>query len=158
MPALALSRTNFPFLSRAGSSAPLQWNHGRLYNLLLSSAVLRVSERGVSWCATCDMQQWPGTHATMCLPTSNALCAMHSSTSNATMRLFPSTDVKVPADVRLLSPADDVSALGSLWAATVDACEGEHSRRSLVFSQSEYDVSLCDLVHGQLDLVFYPQD
>ena len=158
MPALSLSRTNFPLLSRAGATASLEWNHGPLYNALLSSSVLRVSERGVSWCNTCDMQQAPQTHALLCLPASEALCAMHAELGNFSMRLFPTTTVNVPADVRMLSSPEDITALGSLWSAAIDGCEGVHSRRTLLFGQHSYDVSLCDLVHGQLDFMLYPQD
>lgn len=158
MPALQLSRTNFPFLSRAGATSALQWNHGPLYNALLSSSVLRISERGVSWCTTCDMQQSPQTHVLACLPTPDALCAVPPTPANSTIRLFPTSAVKVPADIRRLPAPDDVTVLGNLWAAAIDGCEGVHSRRTLIFAQKEYDVSLCDLVHGQLDFVFYPQD
>jgi hypothetical protein len=56
MPSIALSRSSFPFLTRAGGRASLKWNYGQMYNILLSSTMLRVGERGVSWCMTCDLQ------------------------------------------------------------------------------------------------------
>lgn len=72
---------------------------------------------------------------------------MKTGLGNSTIRLFPTTEVNVPADVRMLSTPEDATALGRLWAAAIDGCEGVHSRRSLVFQMHEYDISLCDLVH-----------
>jgi len=160
MPGLTLSRTSHPFLTRAGWRAPLQWNHGPLYNALLSSALVRVGERGVSWCATCDMptdgfgfagQRIP------CLPAADALCAAPFPALNATLVLFPSARVRVPADLDGFARADAATALGGLWTAVQDSCLTAESNRALVFGSREYDVSLCDLLHGKLDFVWYPQ-
>ena len=160
MPGLTLSRTSYPFLTRAGWRAPLQWNHGPLFNALLSSAVLRIGERGVSWCANCDMptdgflfagQRIP------CLPAADALCAAPFPALNTTLVLFPSARVRVPADLDSFAAADAATALGGLWAAVQDSCQSAESSRELVFGSRDYDVSLCDLMHGNLDFVWYPQ-
>lgn len=160
MPGLTLSRTSFPFLTRAGWRAPLQWNHGPLYNALLSSALLRVGERGVSWCATCDMptdgflfagQRIP------CVPAADALCAAPFPALNTTLVLFPSARVRIPADLDSFAAADSATALGGLWSAVQDSCVTAESNRALVFGDRDYDVSLCDLLHGKLDFVWYPQ-
>lgn len=160
MPGLTLSRTSYPFLTRAGWRAPLQWNHGPLYNALLSSAVLRIGERGVWWCANCDMptdgflfagQRIP------CLPAADALCAAPFPALNTTLVLFPSARVRIPADLDSFAAADSATALGGLWAAVQDSCQSAESSRELVFGDRDYDVSLCDLMHGNLDFVWYPQ-
>ena len=164
MPALTLSRTSFPFLTRSGSRAPLEWTHGPLFNALLGSSVLRVGERGVSWCATCDMTT-PGWGAAAervpCLPTPDALCAAQIPSLNASLVFFPSARVRIPADMQAFASgyaAPDMSTtLGGLWAAVQHSCDGSPSNRVLVFDQREYAVSLCDIVHGRLDFVLYPQ-
>lgn len=160
MPELTLSRTSFPFLTRPGWRAPLQWTHGPLYNVLLSSSVLRVGERGVSWCATCDLptagfgaagQRMP------CLPAPDALCAAPFPALNTSLLLFPSGHVRVPAE-RVLAQRVSASAALGLWAAVQDSCHAAESNRALVFGDRQHDVSLCDLVHGKLDFVWYPQE
>ena len=164
MPALTLSRTSFPFLTRSGWRAPLEWTHGPLFNALLGSSVLRVGERGVSWCATCDMTT-PGWGAAAervpCLPTPDALCAARIPSLNASLVFFPSAHVRIPADMeafaRGYAAPDTGTTLGGLWAAVQHSCDGSSSNRVLVFDQREYAVSLCDLVHGRLDFVLYPQ-
>jgi hypothetical protein len=164
MPALTLSRTSFPFLTRSGWRAPLEWTHGPLFTALLGSSVLRVGERGVSWCATCDMTT-PGWGAAAervpCLPTPDALCAARIPSLNASLVFFPSAHVRIPADMeafaRGYAAPDTGTTLGGLWAAVQHSCDGSPSNRVLVFDQREYAVSLCDLVHGRLDFVLYPQ-
>jgi hypothetical protein len=96
MPGLPLSRMSFPFLTRPGWRAPLQWNHGPLYNVLLSSAVLRVGERGVSWCATCDLPTdgFGAAGARMpCIPAPDALCAAPFPALNTSLLLYPSAQI-----------------------------------------------------------------
>jgi hypothetical protein len=160
MPTLALSRSSFPYLSRAAGTA-LQWNNGPLYNALLSSVLLRVSDRGISWCTTCDMPtdvfEVSGRERAQvpCLPTNDALCAVPNGPGNATLRLFPSTRVIVSAESR--AAPDVATALGRLWSAVAGGCQGVESRRALVFGHHQYDVSLCDLVHDQFEFVLYPQ-
>ena len=164
MPALTLSRTSFPFLTRSGWRAPLEWTHGPLFTALLGSSVLRVGERGVSWCATCDMPT-PGWGAAAervpCLPAPDALCAAQIPSLNASLVFFPSAHVRIPADMQAFARGyaapDPSTPLGGLWAAAQHACDGGPSNRELVFAQREYAVSLCDLVHGRLDFVLYPQ-
>ena len=166
MPALTLSRTSFPFLTRSGWRAPLEWTHGPLFNALLGSSVLRVGERGVSWCATCEMPaaewaewaewaDWDAAERVPCLPTPGALCAAQISSLNASLVFFPGAAVRVAAAP--LAAGAEASPLGALWTAAQRSCYGSASMRDIVFDQREHAVSLCDLVHGRLDFVLYPQ-
>lgn len=90
-----------------------------------------------------------------CLPTRDALCAVPVGPANATLRLFPSSRVEVPAG-QSTAPST-ATALGALWTAVAGGCQGVESRRALVFSHNEYDVSLCDIVHDKFEFVLYPQ-
>jgi|LauGreDrversion4_2_1035121.scaffolds.fasta_scaffold00689_19 hypothetical protein len=157
MPALTLSRTSFPFLTRSGWRAPLEWTHGPLFNALLGSSVLRVGERGVAWCATCEMPatEWAAAERVPCLPAPDALCAAQISSLNASLVFFPSAAVRVAAAP--LAAGAEASPLGALWTAAQHSCYGGVSMRDIVFDQREHAVSLCDLVHGRLDFVLYPQ-
>ena len=53
--------------------------------------------------------------------------------SLSVMRLFPSTQVLVPADMRVLSTPDDSTNAGKLWTAVAKGCQGAESSRSVVF-------------------------
>jgi hypothetical protein len=64
--------------------------------VLLSIAVLRVGERGVSWCATCDLPTdcfgAAGAHMP-CIPARDALCAAPFPALNTSLLLFPSAQI-----------------------------------------------------------------
>jgi hypothetical protein len=90
-----------------------------------------------------------------CLPAPDALCAAQISSLNARLVFFPSAAVRVAAAP--LAAGAEASPLGALWTAAQHSCYGGVSMRDIVFDQREHAVSLCDLVHGRLDFVLYPQ-
>ena len=161
MPSISLSRSNFPFLTRTNWRTSIQWSHGELYSALLSSSFVRVSERGIWWCVTCQLPTdfWMDKPERLpCVPAHDVLCEVSASANySSVMRLFPSTHVLVPADMRVLSTPDDSTNAGKLWTAVAKGYQGAESSRFVVFGNFNYDVSLCDLVHSKLDFVFYPQ-
>lgn len=175
MPSVKLSRTSFPFLVRSGERDPLQWNYGPLYNILLSTDVVRVSESGVSWCVTCDLHKnsfWSAAatragrlgsdlfgsqpawySAFSCAPVHDALCAVSIDARDERMLLFPSSLVRMPVDSgRLLIPSQLQGVL-----ARASTCGGEDSNRQLTFDAVGYEVSLCDLVHNKFQFVLFPE-
>ena len=77
---------------------------------------------------------------------------------NTSLLLFPSAHVRIPAYLASFAAPDMSTALGGLWADVQDSCQASESNQVLVFGDREYDVSLCDLVHGRLDFVWYPQE
>jgi len=159
MPALALSHTSFPFLSSQGR-APLQWTHGSLFRAQLGSSTLRVGDRGVGWCATCELPvaewaDWPHPRKRLpCPPAPGALCAARVASLNASLVLFPSAAVRVAAAPLAATPPMDAS--GALWDAAQRSCASGESNRELVLEQRAHAVSLCDLVHDRFDFVLHP--
>jgi hypothetical protein len=174
MPSVTLSRTSFPFLVSSGARAPLQWNYGPLFNVLLTTESVRVSEAGVSWCDTCELHKsgfWSATArrasevwgdvfgsaaewypAFACEPVHNALCAS-AGERNESVWLFPSSAVRTPVDrAQLLLP----EALRGVLARA-SSCAGKDSNRQLSFEPMGYEASLCDLVHNKLQFVFFPE-
>ncbi len=178
MPSVTLSHNSFPFLVRSGSRTPLQWNYGPLYNVLLSTDIVRVSESGISWCVNCELHlnrffnmmprrltewaaqpEWYPSFA--CAPVLNALCAVgervqgfdgiHAVDENTDrMLLFPSSTVRMSS--RVLFPESLREKL-----APSSACKGLESNRQLVFGVVAYEVSLCDLVHNKFQFVVFPE-
>lgn len=175
MPSVTLSRTSFPFLVSSGTRSPLQWNYGPLYNILLSSDVLRVSESGVSWCVTCELHKnafwsaaaaragepWTSVFASSaawypafaCAPVLDALCAAPIDGRAESMLLFPSSAVRMPVDsAQLLIPPQLKDVLES-----ASTCADKDSNRQLSFEAVPYEVSLCDLVHNKFQFVLFPE-
>jgi hypothetical protein len=170
MPSVTLSRTSFPFLVSSGARAPLQWNYGPLFNVLLTTESVRVSEAGVAWCDTCELHKsgfWSATARSAsvfgseaewypefaCDPVPDALCATPASEQHESVRLFPSSEVRTPADgAQLLLPA---ALRGVLERAS--SCAGKESGRQLSFEAMGYEASLCDLVHNKLQFVLFPE-
>jgi len=163
MPSVTLSRTGFPFLVSSGARAPLQWHYGPLFNVLLTTESVRVSDAGVAWCDTCELHKsgfWSAAARRVtvfgsaewfpdfaCDPVPDALCASPG------VRLFPSSEVRTPANAaQLLLPA---ALRGELERAS--SCAGKESGRQLVFEPMGYEVSLCDLVHNKLQFVLFPE-
>jgi hypothetical protein len=162
MPSLAIALSRFPYICSSSSGAVLEWGHGYLYNAVLSSAVLRVGARGVRWCQTCVLAEAPRVADSVandgragvipCHAVRGALCT--ATFLNESVRLFPVAQATVSAQA--LHWQDP--ALAALAGAGAAGCAGEASSRALVFNNgSGYDVSLCDLVHGGLEVAFYPQ-
>jgi hypothetical protein len=168
MPSLVISQSNFPYVSSGGVA--LEWGHGQLYNAVLGSSVVRVGSRGVRWCQTCSLSDAPDARLEQandfndlnqlnraqagvlaCKPVLGALCAAEA--SNASVRLFPVSQASVAAESFRFRDA----RLAALANAGAGACASSESARAIIFNASGYDVSLCDLVHGSVEIAFYPQ-
>ena len=168
MPSLVISQSNFPYVSSGGVA--LEWGHGQLYNAVLGSSVVRVGSRGVRWCQTCSLSDAPDARREQandfndlnqlnraqagvlaCKPVLGALCAAEA--FNASVRLFPVSQASVAAESFRFRDA----RLAALANAGAGACASSESARAIIFNASGYDVSLCDLVHGSVEIAFYPQ-
>lgn len=154
MPFFPLALDTFPLLVSATSRQPLQWNIGPMYTMLLSSKYVRISEQGVQWCTLCKapavtLSQFPSLQfltqmgrwqkSFVCVPTPEALCASNSNdTENIT--LFPTKTVYVALEKHFFG---DVKY----------ACNAQTANRNIATVHKDYQVSLCDIVHGQLEFV-----
>jgi hypothetical protein len=154
MPSMSLALHSFPLLTSATSRMPLQWNHGPMYNVLLTSRYVRISELGIQWCTMCgapalDMSGLPllrfltgmgGWHSSLpCVPTHDAFCrTMH--TADKAVTLFPTDHV-------------DVAMKQNVFADALHACHSQTSNRNIATMNYDYQVSLCDIVHSKLEFV-----
>jgi len=143
MPWLPLGLKSFPVLTSAVTGTPLEWNHGPMYNLLLTSSYVRISELGIQWSVLCGLPANAGgigwSSATPCVPVRDAFCLALTSPG---VPMFPTDRVEVAAG----SPQ---SALFGSEAA----CNAQTANRALVLRGAGYQVSLCDLVDSKLDFL-----
>jgi hypothetical protein len=154
MPCMSLALHSFPLLTSATSRMPLEWNHGPMHNVLLTSRYVRISELGIQWCTLCgkpalDMSRLPvlrfwtgmrGWHSSLpCVPTHDAFCRT-THTADKAVTLFPTDRV-------------DVALKQNVFADALHACHSQTANRNIATMNYDYQVSLCDIVHSKLDFV-----
>ena len=151
---MSLALQSFPLLISATSRMPLEWNHGPMYEVLLTSRYVRISELGIQWCVLCgpvalNMSAFPplklfsGMHgwssSLPCAPAQNALCRATGEADSA-ITLFPTLRVDVPL-------AHNVFVEG------MHMCDSHTANRHIADINTGYQVSLCDLIDSKLDFV-----
>jgi hypothetical protein len=144
MPWLSLALKSFPFLTSAATGVPIEWNHGPMYNVLLTSTYVRINELGIQWSSLCNPSDFsagaPGwSLAVPCEPVRDAFCLTR--TSPAAL-MFPTNAVELLAG----------AALPSELQSNVE-CNSQTSNRVLMLGDGGYQVSLCDLMDRKLDVV-----
>ena len=144
MPWLSLSLKSFPFLTSAATGTYLEWNHGPMYNILLTSTYVRVNELGIQWSSLCSLPAprlyGPGwSPAVQCVPVQDAFCITQTSPA---VPLFPTNIVELMPGGAL--PAELQSSV---------TCNPQTANRALVLGDGGYQVSLCDLIDRKLDVV-----
>lgn len=123
----------------------LPWNYGHLFTLRLSANFVRVSPRGVQFSsmATLSLQVAGGNWTRQsCEPTSNALCR-----EGPGLVLFPDTVVDVPYDYSQIWPSKFMERFPT------GACKAGDSGRAIAPADRQYEVSLCDLMQANLDVI-----
>jgi len=144
MPWLSLALKSFPFLTSAATGVPIEWNHGPMYNVLLTSTYVRINELGIQWSSLCSPSDFIAgasgwSSAVPCEPVRNAFCLTR--TSPAAL-MFPTNAVELLAG----------SALPSELQSNVE-CNSQTANRVLMLGDGGYQVSLCDLIDRKLDVV-----
>jgi len=139
MPFFPLALDSFPLLVSATSRQGLDWNKGPMYTVLLSSKYVRISEQGVQWCTLCKTPAMQWQNSFVCVPTQGALCASNSNSPNL-ITMFPTDTVYVAPERNFL---DDVK----------HACHAQTANRNIATAHKDYQVSLCDIVHGKLEFL-----
>jgi hypothetical protein len=151
---MTLAMNSFPFLVSATSRVPVEWNFGPLFNVLITSRYVRINELGIQWCVLCglpaldlsrfeELQFLTRTHgwkkSGSCLPTHDAFCRTPS-TADIQLIFFPTRRV-------------DVAIQHNAFAKNLQACHVQTANRNIIASNTNYEVSLCDIVHSKLDFV-----
>ena len=131
-------------LTSAVTGTPLEWNHGPMYNVLLTSSYVRISELGIQWSVLCslpasDARGIGWSTALPCVPARDAFCLALASPG---VPVFPTDRVEVVAG----------SPQPSMFGSSI-ACNAQTAKRAFVLVGAGYQVSLCDLVDSKLDFL-----
>eukprot|EP00960_Hanusia_phi_P064516 765814-Hanusia_phi.AAC.7 len=114
------------------------WVRGDLHQIVRSSTGVRLNERGVQVIrspstVTVEWKTLP------CLPDPSSLC-----TTEDGGRFFPIDSVNVSGNASAVA--------GGMRSIAEVGCSSTAAKRTLVFPSSRYDVSVCDVVDGRLDV------
>lgn len=158
MPSFISVQTNtHPFLQLDGSDAPAKWNEGRLYRIGLLSRFVRVNPRGVQYrVAQGDVFVHPSKswwRSAACALVAEGMCEQRGR-GGAGMLVFPSSKVDIPDNLQLLTGYEEIEYLREIVSSN-RTCMEPHANRELVLRdpRNRYELSLCDLMENELDVV-----
>ena len=143
MPFIEILPNSYLHLVLADEHKPLAWDYGRIFNLMTSSKLVRITARGMQF--TDISPRIVGTATWNSIPCGvrpQALCE-----HNATLMFFPNGAVDIPPDSRHIQNS---------YTQTFPrgACTNPQSNRLMRVNDNRYEVSLCDLVDANLDIVY----
>ena len=150
MTILSIRDDKYPHLVFINEQGPYEWNSGFIYSLLLESAFVRINSRGMQSVSMepenniLDSSKWK---KAWCTPTESALCRFEK--GNTKMMVFPSGQVDIPDNF------DSLTINGHEYLDSMNGppCTYMHSNRLIVKNDAEYEISLCDLLNGNLDMI-----
>jgi len=135
IPFLSIQDGTFPFICFGESSVAKSWAHGEIYNLRMASVMLRLTTRGMQFSSRerLDRDSLSAWHNTECDSNMQALC------------------------VESISGNEMMNAMGSSYLDRFPhdtACNSSHTGRIRSLTDTTYDLSLCDLLDANLDIIF----
>ena len=135
-----------PYLVFDSDAGPLEWSHGTLLALRLGARFMRITPRGmhVSQHMALDIKTHHDFHGTDCTPSRTALCEE----SDSRMLFFSTGAVDLPDDWRTLYPNEFVQRFPN-----GSSCSSAYTGRMIRTTDTQYEVSLCDLMDSNLDVV-----
>lgn len=125
---IALDQTSAPYL-RTWDGRPIDWSVGPIAALTDTSLALRVSSRGMHFY---DHDVRPAAIGEPCTRSAVALCALRGGSL-----VFPELDPP------------------RYSAINASRCGTESAGRAVIANTSIYDISVCDLFQGQLDVIYW---
>lgn len=127
----------------------LPWEYGRMFGMRLTSHYIRVTARGIQFSTSSALSSlrnvsslgWEST--SLCLPAPDALCR-----EGPGLLFFPDAVVDVPYDFAQIPPNSVLARFPN-----GSSCQRRASRRVLNPTDTQYEVSLCDLLDSNLDVL-----
>lgn len=154
MPFIPVRSDAFPNLYEAASNQKINWNSGFMYSVQISSSIVKINKDRIQWYEYGTFNPSSLWRKMECEPTHNAFCRIVQDSPPSSVLVFPSGVVDVPVDLHQLRLPDEFSEFmrsgGGLH------CDAPTSNRMLSFTDNSYDISMCDLVDGNLELVLEP--
>lgn len=152
MPEISISDKIFPNMHTSDGFTKLRWNSGLMYAVQLTASFIRVDSNSIQWHFYGSFHTSSLWTPLTCTPARDAFCELKQ--DNASVLLFPSETVDMPVDARdLVFPPD----FKRFWESSGGLlCNSKTSRRQLSYADTRYEISMCDLVDSDLEVVLVP--
>lgn len=143
IPFYSIQQDSHPFLVLSDNNGPKSWDYGQLFQLRLTSHYMRLTARGLQFSTMSKAAKFamPWTAVVSCTPTQHALCR-----EGPGLVYFPDNVVDMPYDLSVI-PKNSV-----LSYFPHGTCQG-YSGRHITVDDVQYEVSLCDLVDANMDIL-----
>ena len=163
MPFISINDNSHPHLVFDGNENVVPWNSGELQEIGLCSQFMRITARGLHYPSYSSNHRWLWEGAdtvgsdwtvTTCTPFPGALCEEKAGNGNS-MLFFPSGVVDLPDDLGIWKNAitDQPKYVQELLNNNA-TCTHSTSGREINSVDTRYELSLCDLLDNNLDIVF----
>jgi len=144
----------FPNLHAASDNTKIEWDFGLMYAIQMTASFIRIDADQIQWYDYGRFHASPLWTPVACEPARNAFCSIVEDKTPASVLVFPSGDVDMPVDVTKLELPRGVhrffEKIGGLQ------CNSETSNRVISYTDKRYEISMCDLVDGNLEVVLIP--
>lgn len=157
MPFISVGTGTFPYLQLDGMTTAAAWGAGKLYRIGLVSRFIRITPRGLQYAV---QQGGPDIFVrprggwwkkAQCALVAGGLCEQ-TGRDGASMVLFSSGTVDVPDQIRDIPGFASIGYLSEIEKRNL-TCTNANANREIVLRDSRYELSLCDLMDNELDLV-----
>tara|TARA_B100001540_G_scaffold155612_2_gene137717 strand:- start:12879 stop:14132 length:1254 start_codon:yes stop_codon:yes gene_type:complete len=162
MPFIGIRDNSHPHVVFDPNTVPMAWNTGHLHEISLSSQFMRITTRGMHYASFHNPNSWifhdheplDPWHTHSCQAVPGALC--EESTELSSMQYFPLGTVDLPDDMQAQFAGSQQAYVNFVMANNA-TCTNSKSGRIIKPYDSRYEVSLCDLLDNNLDIVWDPQ-
>jgi hypothetical protein len=152
MPVMPINDQVFPNL--VSGNTKIEWDFGLMYAIQMTASFIRIDSDQIQWYDYGRFHASPLWTPFACEPARNAFCSIVEDATPASVLVFPSGDVDMPVDVTKLELPREVQRffenIGGLQ------CTGKTSNRMISYTDKRYEISMCDLVDGNLEVVLIP--
>lgn len=163
MPFIGIRDNSHPHLVFDPNTVPVAWNTGHLHEISLASQFMRITTRGMHYAAFHNPHPWSlkdaqphhPWHAQRCRAVPGALC--EESAGNVSMQYFPTGVVDLPDDMLAQFSGSQQSSYVTFVMAHNATCTHAQSGRVIKPYDNRYEISLCDLLDNNLDIVWDTQ-
>jgi hypothetical protein len=125
-----------------------------MYAIQMTASFIRIDADQIQWYDYGRFHASPLWTPFACEPARNAFCSIVEDQTPASVLVFPSGDVDMPVDVTKLEMPREFrrffEKIGGLQ------CNGKESNRMLSYTDTRYEISMCDLVDGKIEVVLIP--
>ena len=144
----------FPNLHAVSDGTKIEWDFGLMYAIKMTASFIRIDADQIQWYDFGRFHASPLWTPFACEPARNAFCSIVEDQTPASVLVFPSGDVDMPVDVTKLEMPREFRRffenIGGLQ------CNGKESNRMLSYTDTRYEISMCDLVDGKIEVVLIP--